>query len=140
MWEGSKKDFNISDSDSEYFLLNVFSNYPYLIMRFLFIFMLHTQYSGSWCVWDANRFGLVAKAELLKSSSYDVWWAKEIIFGHLEWTNIFDQVTFLNLPEFWVIFYFSRRSNLSIWATQWWFGANFAMATSLYSGCIVVGF
>ena len=30
-------------------------------------------YSGSSCVWAANRLGLVATAELLKLSSYDVW-------------------------------------------------------------------
>ena len=30
-------------------------------------------YSGTSCVWAVNRLGLVAEAELLKLSSYDVW-------------------------------------------------------------------
>ena len=31
------------------------------------------KYSGTSCVWAANRLRLEAEAELLKLSSYDVW-------------------------------------------------------------------
>ena len=42
---------------------------------------VQTFYSESSCVWDANWSMLVAEAELLKLSSYGVWWAIETIFG-----------------------------------------------------------
>ena len=46
------------------------------VLRFwlqTYLLMDGQHYSGSSCVWAANRLGLVATAELLKLSSYDVW-------------------------------------------------------------------
>ena len=50
------------------------------ILKIVIWRQLKIEYSGT-CVLYANRLGLVAMDELLKLSSYDIWWVIETILG-----------------------------------------------------------